>query len=256
MKTQNQKRSRKEAKFPSLLDEVLEQRVLLYTLAAGAALAVASPAQAKVIFTPSNVVVYSEPCNGSPAGNSYGSTNYLAIDLNNDGVVDFSLYDLCGYTYTLRRSTIGVGLNLIARGAANLKLADVSDRLPLGLRKGSLIGSSGVFTSQDVLAGRVARGDVNGHFLNVHNRYVGVKFIINGEAHYGWIGFRKVTTPYLSNTAVLGGWAYETVPNKAIRAGDEGEDDSAISGAIEPTSLELLAAGHVAVAERRRRIAA
>jgi len=38
----------------SLLDEVLERRMLLYVLAAGATLAGVPSAQAKVVFTPSS----------------------------------------------------------------------------------------------------------------------------------------------------------------------------------------------------------
>ena len=62
----------------SLLDEVLERRMLLYVLAAGTALSGASAAQAKVVFTPSNAVLV-------------GPYSVLQIDLDNDGVTDFVL---------------------------------------------------------------------------------------------------------------------------------------------------------------------
>ena len=94
-----------------------------------------------------------------------------------------------------------------------------------------------------------------GFFLDTTNRFLGVQFLINGQVHYGWIGFRSVkATPMLA--ATLGGCAYETESNTPIIAGDtgRGEGDSAALQAG-PTSLELLAAGHTAIAERRRRIA-
>jgi hypothetical protein len=69
-----EKRVRQNRKGMSLLDEVLERRMLLYVLAAGTALAGASIAQAKVVFTRTNIV--------------YRSST-IQIDLNNDGNIDF-----------------------------------------------------------------------------------------------------------------------------------------------------------------------
>ena len=88
-----------------------------------------------------------------------------------------------------------------------------------------------------------------GKWENVTNRFLGVKFRIGNEAHYGWIGFRYVNvSPGVY--AALGGWAYETEADKAILAGDKGS--GSITGSINPTSLEILAAGHTAIVERRR----
>ena len=77
MNTKNTQEKQAKRLRPSLLDEVLERRMLLYVLAAGATLAGASgAAQSRVVFTPSNVVL---------------STGSLQIDLNNDGTTDFIL---------------------------------------------------------------------------------------------------------------------------------------------------------------------
>jgi hypothetical protein len=54
--------------------------------------------------------------------------------------------------------------------------------------------------------------------------------------------------------APLGGWAYETEANKAILAADKG-NTSESTGSINPTSLEILAAGHTRMEERRKRTA-
>jgi hypothetical protein len=80
--------------------------------------------------------------------------------------------------------------------------------------------------------------------------------MINGEVHYGWVGFRSVSVVNSRLTAVLGGWAYETEPNKPIVAGDEGEGmESNTMSSLRPTSLQLLAMGHTGIADRQRRIA-
>ena len=77
--------------------------------------------------------------------------------------------------------------------------------------------------------------------------------MIDGEIHYGWIGFRSTDL----GVAKLAGWAYETEPNTPIIVGDRGAANSASGGfqIAEPTSLQLLAMGHTAVADRQRRLA-
>ncbi len=58
------------------------------------------------------------------------------------------------------------------------------------------------------------RGKCEGPWLNVKNRYLGLKFIIKGKDHFGWA--RLTTT---GRIALLTGYAYETIPNKPIIAG-------------------------------------
>jgi hypothetical protein len=57
---------------------------------------------------------------------------------------------------------------------------------------------------------------------NEKNRYLGVKFLIDGQVHYGWARMNaELYFPYIN--ALLTGYAYETTPNLPIRAGDEGQ---------------------------------
>jgi len=53
----------------------------------------------------------------------------------------------------------------------------------------------------------------------VTDRYLGLKFKIDGKVHYGWA--RLSFEGYYTFTATLTGYAYETIPNKAIKAGQE-----------------------------------
>jgi len=56
----------------------------------------------------------------------------------------------------------------------------------------------------------------------LENRYLGLKFIVDGEVHYGWarlsvtLSHRPV---YEGVSATLTGYAYETIPDKTIVAG-------------------------------------
>jgi hypothetical protein len=57
-----------------------------------------------------------------------------------------------------------------------------------------------------------------GQWYNVKHHYLGLRFRIKGELHYGWARL-SVIDKYPRYYAVLTGYAYETIPNKAIIAG-------------------------------------
>jgi hypothetical protein len=261
MNPTNTKDEREKRRKPSLLDEVLERRVWMYAVAAGATLAATSAcapsAQAKVVFTPSRAVLTCSP-----------NTNTLQIDLNNDGVTDFILSDWSFSIFhsgTARRrprrllgTSTAVYYNLTARGAksSNVILKHGSSGFPAALTEGAKIGSSATFLTYGALELRDKHNYSSGYagnFYNVTGRFLGVRFVIKGEVHYGWIGFRSVK----NFTAKLYGWAYETKPNTPIYAGFAGAlGASALLPSAEPTSLELLARGYDSVADWRRRRAA
>jgi hypothetical protein len=234
MNTRNRESGQAKRQGPSLLDEVLERRMLLYALAAGATLAGASAAQAKVVFTPSHAVLRKTRNEAS-----------IQIDLSNDGVYDFSITSF----FIPYSSTYGV--DALGKQPSDLIVTYPSGGLAKALKRGNSVGRGPHFMNFASM-GSIPFGD--GYFPGTTDRFLGVKFRIDGQVHYGWIGFRSFTK---NLTATFGGWAYETDPNTPIIAGDTGRGDSD-SSALQagPTSLELLAAGHVAIAERRRRIAA
>jgi hypothetical protein len=255
MSLRNQEHKQAKQQNPGALNEVLEHRMLLYVLAAGATLAGASAAQAKVVYTPSNAVL-------TPGD---GHINRLQIDLNNDGTIDFTLTDFYtqgdGIYYSSLHVDAGQPLNGIVRSSQS------GGRFTRALKRGTPIGSSAKFGSKEEMAywfsWSTAGSRAGGNFKNVTSRYLGVRFVINGEVHYGWISFRSVTVGSFKMgddlTAKLAGWAYETEPNKPIVAGAMGGQDAELNSAApragEPTSLELLAAGNAAINDWRRRIA-
>jgi hypothetical protein len=79
---------------------------------------------------------------------------------------------------------------------------------------------------------------VQGLWDNVSDRYLGVRFNIQGKTHFGWARL-TVHDKGHNITAVLTGYAYETVPNKAIIAGRTKGPDVV----IEPATLGKLALG-------------
>jgi hypothetical protein len=108
-----------------------------------------------------------------------------------------------------------------------------------------------------------------GYWKYAQSRYLGVKFQIKGKTHYGWVR--------LKNSSCLGatltGYAYETIPGKAIKAGQtHGKDDkkaspetmkfddpgpdaslNPISDKSQPVSLGILALGAQGIPLWRRK---
>jgi hypothetical protein len=106
-----------------------------------------------------------------------------------------------------------------------------------------------------------------GKWASVNNEYLGLKFKIHGKTHYGWARLNVTYMPQgHSITATLTGYAYETIPNQGLRAGqrhdadhqptsDEANVTESAGLRLAPTSRSLgrLARGAQSVALGRRR---
>jgi len=93
---------------------------------------------------------------------------------------------------------------------------------------------------------------VHGYWANVRNRYLGLKFEINGQIHYGWARLSVQRQQY-HLTATLTGYAYETIPNTEIKAGQtSGGDDESSAGSSLPNSdnSQLSSLGALALGAR------
>jgi hypothetical protein len=94
-------------------------------------------------------------------------------------------------------------------------------------------------------SGHVFRSSSKGNWKNVTDRYLGLKFGISGEVHYGWARVSVVVKGATSFTAVLLGYAFETNPKQAIRAGATGgaREVDAADNPGGPATLGALALG-------------
>ena len=210
---------------PTGLSKTIDRNLRVYSTAALAAgvgvLALAQPAHGEVVVTKKTIPI---PYNAFP---------FLGIDLNNDGVndflanIDFSAYPLSDFDLSVFPAQDGGGVVGSHQGYAS------------ALVRGARIGPAAHFDAQQRIEffhridntyshhyGSTLRGNWGG---NPRNRYLGVKFQIKGKTHYGWIRM-TVITPSL--VATITGYAYETVPNKAITAG------SGVAAAIETTDMD------------------
>lgn len=229
------------------LPETIEHRMKLYSVAAAAAsisvLALVQPADATVVITRKNIPLV-PPVDGQIL---------VSIDLNNDGITDFE-FSANSFKSTSFNAAIAIlpksGGNVVGNPGRGISYASA-------LMRGAKIGPSAHFSSLGSNGGaiiershgfgtvsRVLYGDWGG---NPPNRYIGVRFLINGATHYGWVRF-SVNSTKAPLSATITAYAYETVANKRILAGisptsaTEGQPQAKVQRSEAP-SLGMLALG-------------
>lgn len=276
------KGSHRPRRTPAKLSEAVHQRLNMYALAASAAgvgaLALVQPSEAKIVYTPAHVTLQ--------------DAKPFSLDLNHDGNIDFylvqrrqflgrshsasnlsvchglsSVLPYCGF---LSSSTAPNALNAVATVATHsifeAAALNAGAKIQRGRRfrnKKPILMGAGEFyhTSQGRSSTQWIAPWVNGG-KGIKNHYLGLKFKINGKFHFGWARL-TVTTSKNSLTATLTGYAYETIPGRAIVAGQtKGPQDKSIevldaalaltAPAPPPTVLGLLALGTPGVSIWRR----
>jgi hypothetical protein len=210
-------------------------------------LALALPAEGKIIYTPAHVVI--------------PENSYYYIDINHDGIYDFAVfnYSVCDMT----------SCHPTAPSISNASMRRGFRRPPFNLRSQGVEGhicctlyalapGAQISTKRSFLYGAGFGQDWHNH----QTRYVGLQFQIKGRTHYGWARFRLDITP-TSITVYLTGYAYETVAKKSIIAGrthdaDDAEQTMSLDPAAHPAApqaatLGLLAYGAPALSIWRRK---
>ena len=107
------------------------------------------------------------------------------------------------------------------------------DNYAVPVRKGRTIPRL-KFYNRALLAGAIAsvtRTVASGNWIDVRDRYLGIRFRLNGKTHYGWARM-NVKVEGLTITGTLTGYAYETIPNKAIITGKTHGKDEVSLGAL------------------------
>jgi len=222
------------------LASAMEKKLVSYaTLAAAsgvALIALAPGAEAEVVYTPTHQKLI--------------VNTTLALDVNGDGTPDFN-FNAFSLRFDPRRDTytfLSEDFLEVSGGLQSNQLWGVNaavSALPAGVK----IGGKGEFAVGNFFMGAVSATDGGppnyaGPWApaggNVKERYAGLKFVIDGETHYGWARFNvQIRLPLKGNVqAILTGYAYETVANVPILAG-------ATSGTQESVT-PLATLGHLA----------
>jgi hypothetical protein len=230
----------------------LQQQLNSYARAASAAgvglLALAQPSESKVVYTPAHAKVV------------FGQQ--LPVDLNHDGIADFYLFHLYsdggdGHALSVCQvaaSSYG-GCSTVNSNAVREVVAK-GRHFAAALRSGVTIQKGDGFRRavQQPLGGVRSWRETStrwyGPWVNggkgVKNRYLGLEFKIKGRFHFGWARF-TITTSSDNFTATLTGYAYETIPGKAIIAGKTKGSDGPDTGVEQPSSASLQPADRVSL---------
>jgi len=206
------------------LSDSVHQHLNMYAVAAGAAgvgmLALAQTAEAKIVYTPTHVKL----------------TNGLGLDLNNDGMNDF--------TFATSTTTAANGFFVAVEPAYSGNLIWGKKRpywlgSASALPAGVTIRASKKLQASHTLMCYTTVINAGGPWRNANKRYLGLEFQINGKAHYGWARL-NVSCLSWAVSGTLTGYAYETIANKSIKTGKTKGPDVIT---VEPASLGHLARG-------------
>jgi hypothetical protein len=262
------------AKKASNLYQSIHRQLSVYAGAAVVAvvsvLALTQPSEAKIVYTPVNIGI--------------GANQKYNLDLNHDGVTDFTIQYYSSWT---NRCSFFSDLSLqpassnrvvyAADGLFGVFAAALGRAIPIGRSSGFSEGGQGQ-TMADFHA-RVPDCFLaaDGPWVNAVDRYLGLSFQKNGHTHYGWAKLNVQLHSFHDwceseyscyFIATLTGYAYETIAGKSIKAGqkkeatDQSSDENFGPGAsltnpipdtLQPTSLGMLALGAQGVPLSRRK---
>jgi hypothetical protein len=269
------KRNITEKRGPARLTGKLDTNLLAYAIAASAAgvamMALTPAADAEVIATQANIPI---PRNGG----------LIEFDINKDGQMDFGLsifsnlhtctesqakgrrakgHPLLGCgdeTYILRVAPVQAANEIWQAGTS---FGEASNKCAADLIGGVRIGPPRPFGTGAMVMAGYSGSSVGFQFCPWRGNhppkpFLGVKFVdTTGNIHFGWV---RVTRTESSTT--ITGYAYETIPNKAIVAGvtHGNVSDASLSDpadvltpdAASPTSLGMLALGAPGLTAWRR----
>lgn len=244
------------ARFAVSLSRNLEKNLLAYAAAAAAGVFILTqPANAKVVYTASNI----------PLAQGFAGGALTQFDINNDGVSDFAFSNYSYFTHGLGAAYTAVLpsqpdneiVGILLKGQRRVTAA----ALAAGVQVGSALNfqsSPQGLTMAGVFLGSTGAAD-SGGWLKVETSYLGLKFMVNGEVHYGWARV-KFPSPGAYASGSIYGYAYEDVANAPIVTGQTSGGATAKTQTTESTaprnrsaanrSLGMLAAGASRIASQ------
>jgi len=193
----------------------LLERLKKYTLSAGA-IAATTHADAQVLYTdvqPDSIV--------------FGQGNSYMLDVNNDGLDDFSIHiNISSFTYGTSFSLFAETIRVTPQGSNGVAVSNGSfSSFPYALGTNVNIGSSMFFASY---ASQLlnAQGYNNymgnqypisaGNWQGVQNKFLGLRLILNGQTHYGWVRLDVNS----ASQFIVKDYAIELTAESSINTGD------------------------------------
>src|SRR5579864_4294265 len=209
------------------LSSSMERGLKMYALGASATgvgvLALAQPVEARIVYTPAHRTI-----NG-----------WLWLDINHDKVADFVILSGTGSSpgpngYLKVCAASGVDTYGCATYMKTLRNrisgypVGYASALPLGARI-SANAHFGWEAHTKMMSWACTPCRTWGQWSDKKSRYLGLSFVVHGKTHYGWA---RMNVGKHVRPAVLTGYAYETIPNKPIIAGQTHSEHEATLGRL------------------------
>lgn len=186
------------------------------------------PAEAEInteseLFTDEELQMDSESLiiytNVDPDFSGMKVNDFFNLDLNNDGIVDFTLSSFTDYNnewISIKTTINGNGCLSVAPWYSNPIPLNNSDEIysVSKYRNGAFYSQWGIFTYGDCFGGE------KGCFydwIGTFDKYLGFQFYINGKVHYGWLRLDVVS--HFQWT--IKDYAYNATPFAPILAGQK-----------------------------------
>lgn len=237
-------------KFTNLSDSINRQ-LNTYALAAVAAgvgtLARTQPAQAEIVYTPTHIAIPKNSIISIDFRDSGGGTGFAEFSISR-GSSNMPTGSLISAMWVEGYSAHTNPIRSVAAIPAGSHVDAVALRLGTRMGPHRRVNRTGLMALLFVYATRSYRRVWNGQWANsgkgLKNGYLGFKFALNDEVHYGWARVSLTVTDDRLDTATLTGYAFETIPNKSIVIGKtHGPDVITVQPDIAPGSLGRLALG-------------
>jgi len=156
-----------------------QQQLAAYALAAAAAgvsiLALTAPSEAEIVYKQTHRVI--------------GDGSSFNLDLTGDGTVDLTIENKHHHHCTSDSFCSSTQFLNVKMAGANQVVYNVYGAVAMkpGMQVGPKNVWRGATQNMAVMLGSFGTSGVGGSWVNVRNRYLGVKFEINGQTHFGWV---------------------------------------------------------------------
>lgn len=189
----------------------LQKKLNAYAAAAGT-LAVAGAANAQIVYTDINpdTVIH--------------DSLFYNLDMDNNGQPELRFETI---TYQLSSGSVQIAGLSILGNASNAVLGSLyssSYPVPFSMNNGdSISNTSTPWQDQTMNNGVQYLGGVYGSYsignwLGVNDKYLGVRFKIGANTHYGWV---RLSVSAGADTITIKDYAYQTLPGVGITAGQQ-----------------------------------